>query len=68
MRKISLVICAIVLAPFLGLAHEGHGASDAFTITHYFVEPEHALYTWTFLMVLAAVSFYSVRKKYRRND
>jgi len=67
MRKTFLATCATVLVPFLGFAHEGHGSSDGFTISHYFVEPEHAIYTWTFLMVLAAISFYSARKKYRRN-
>lgn len=31
------------LIPFASFAHEGHGHTEGFTITHYFVEPEHAI-------------------------
>jgi len=32
-----------LLASISSFAHPGHGHSEGFTITHYFVEPEHAL-------------------------
>lgn len=43
MKKIALVSLFATLFPFLGFAHEGHGHTHGFTITHYFVEPEHLL-------------------------
>lgn len=43
MKKITLVSLSAFLVPFLGFAHEGHGHTHGFTITHYFVEPEHLL-------------------------
>jgi hydrogenase/urease accessory protein HupE len=43
MKKIGLILLLIALLPFAGLAHEGHGHTHGFTITHYFVEPEHLL-------------------------
>ena len=43
MKKIALLSLFATLFPFLGFAHEGHGHTHGFTITHYFVEPEHLL-------------------------
>jgi len=43
MKKIILISLLASLIPFLGFAHEGHGHTHGFTITHYFVEPEHLL-------------------------
>jgi len=43
MKKIAPVSLLAILFPFLGFAHEGHGHTHGFTITHYFVEPEHLL-------------------------
>jgi hypothetical protein len=64
MKKLSLVILASMLIPFIGFAHEGHGAADGFTITHYFVEPPHAIYTWSFLLVSCMlVSYYKLNRK-----
>lgn len=48
MKKV--LIAAGLLVPFIGFAHDGHGATDGFTITHYFVEPGHAIYTWSFIV------------------
>jgi len=48
MKKV--LIAASLLVPFISFAHEGHGETGAFTITHYFVEPEHAIYTWSFII------------------
>jgi hypothetical protein len=64
MKKSSIAVLAGILIPFIGFAHEGHGATDGFTITHYFVEPEHAIYTWSFLMAgFILISYYQLKKK-----
>jgi hypothetical protein len=64
MKKFLISAFAGIMIPFIGFAHEGHGATDGFTITHYFVEPEHAIYTWSFLMAgLILISYYQVKKK-----
>jgi hypothetical protein len=64
MKKFSIAALAIILFPFISFAHEGHGATDGFTITHYFVEPEHAIYTWSFLLAgFILISYYKMRKK-----
>ena len=39
------------------LAHDGHGEHSGFTITHYFAEPVHAVYT----LGLIVVGFFLVR-------
>lgn len=43
MKKV--LIAAAMLIPFISFAHDGHGEHGGFTITHYFVEPVHAVYT-----------------------
>jgi hypothetical protein len=64
MKKFFIVALTGVLIPFLGFAHEGHGATNGFTITHYFVEPEHAIFTWSCLMAsFILVSYYRLRRK-----
>ena len=50
MKKAGLITMLSALLPFVGLAHEGHGHTHGFTITHYFVEPVH------FIVVLAVAS------------
>jgi hydrogenase/urease accessory protein HupE len=42
-KKLTLTSLLASSVPFLGFAHEGHGHTHGFTITHYFVEPEHLL-------------------------
>ncbi|MBL7739180.1 MAG: hypothetical protein JNK14_08165 [Chitinophagaceae bacterium] len=40
MRKLlSLLLMLSAISPVW--AHEGHGHTEGFTITHYFTEPEH---------------------------
>jgi hypothetical protein len=64
MKKFSIAGLASLLTPFICLAHEGHGTSNGFTITHYFVEPEHAIYTWSFLVAsFFLISFYRLKKR-----
>lgn len=48
MKKI--LIAAGLMIPFISFAHDGHGVTSGFTITHYFVEPGHAIYTWSFVV------------------
>jgi hypothetical protein len=43
MKKIISLFLLTALLPVLGFAHEGHGHTNGFTITHYFVEPEHLI-------------------------
>lgn len=47
MKKV--LIAASMLVPFISFAHDGHGVTGGFSITHYFVEPDHAIYTWSFI-------------------
>jgi len=67
MTKSSIVMFGIVLMPLFGLAHPGHGSTDGYTITHYFVEPDHAIFTWSFLIAsFFLVSVYRLKKKRSR--
>lgn len=43
MKRSVLISLLAVLVPVLGFGHEGHGHTHEFTITHYFVEPEHLI-------------------------
>ena len=62
--KKFLTAFAVALIPFIGFAHEGHGATNGYTITHYFVEPEHAIYTWSFFMAsFILISYYRIKKR-----
>jgi hypothetical protein len=64
MKKILVATFAINLIPFISFGHEGHGSTDGFTLTHYFVEPEHAVYTWSLLVAIVLLtSYYKVRRK-----
>jgi hypothetical protein len=60
MKKI--LIAASLLAPFMSFAHDGHGITGGFTITHYFVEPGHAIYTWSFIVAGFVLAMYLRRK------
>lgn len=42
MKKIVSLLAVLFSATYT-FAHPGHGATDGYTITHYFVEPEHVL-------------------------
>lgn len=64
MKKFTLVAFAGSLLPLISLAHEGHGATDGFTITHYFVEPVHVLYTLGIVLAgVALTSYYRMKKR-----
>jgi hypothetical protein len=61
MKKITLLGLIASFLPFFSFAHEGHGHTHGFTITHYFVEPEHLI----LLLIATAggVLFFSSLKK-----
>jgi hydrogenase/urease accessory protein HupE len=52
---------AVLSAPFVALAHPGHGETEGFTITHYFTEPIHAVAT-----ILAVVGILALVTVLRR--
>lgn len=62
MKKTGLIILLSSLLPFAGLAHEGHGHTHGFTITHYFVEPEHLF----LLMAVVSAGILLFRRYYKR--
>ena len=60
MKKLVSLSFVSALIPLLGFAHEGHGHTNGFTITHYFVEPEHLV---VMLGVFAAGILYFGRRR-----
>lgn len=61
MKKV--LIAAALLFPFISFAHDGHGTTSGFTITHYFVELPHAVFTWSFIVVgFILISYFRERK------
>ena len=56
MKKIqwALHTSLMMLIPFAGMAHPGHGETEGYTITHYFTEPVHATVS---VILLAGVLF-----------
>ncbi|MGE5519761.1 MAG: hypothetical protein ACM3VS_07540 [Candidatus Dadabacteria bacterium] len=63
MKKSLLFLLLTLTAPFICLAHEGHGATEGFTLTHYFVEPQHAVFSWSFLLVSVILLLDTVRSR-----
>ncbi len=61
MRKF-LSLLLVMSASSSSFAHEGHGHTEGFTITHYFTEPEH------FIPLAAAIVVAIVMvRKWRRS-
>ena len=60
MRKLLSLSMALP-ATTVALAHEGHGHTHGFTITHYFTEYEHAI-----PLLLAVVAVILLVKRYRK--
>ncbi len=63
MKKSALLSFLMAGVPLLAMAHEGPGHTHGFTITHYFVEPEHL--ALVLLAVSAAVFFVRAYRKAR---
>ncbi|OYU94669.1 MAG: hypothetical protein CFE21_15440 [Bacteroidetes bacterium B1(2017)] len=70
MKKISTLVVSSVatLLPFLGMAHPGHGETEGFTITHYFVEPTHAVVLGAVLACGGIFYLYMRSKKQSENN
>jgi len=64
MKRTMIAALAIMLLPVFGWAHPGHGETGGYTIIHYFLEPEHALFAWSLVAIIAASVYiiYRVRK------
>lgn len=63
MRKIIAAFSFFILMiPFAGIAHPGHGETGGFTIIHYFAEPLH-IFAW--LSVLTAIAIF-IQFKYKQ--
>lgn len=45
----------LTMLPFITMAHPGHGNDDGFTIKHYFIQPEHIVFTLATLLLVAFV-------------
>ncbi len=60
--KILLFALAAFALPFSVFAHEGHGHTEGFTITHFFVESEHALYAWPLLLIIVFFMVYVIKR------
>jgi hypothetical protein len=70
MKKIiaSLSLLALFL-PLISLAHPGHGETDGYTITHYFVEPIHIVFSVGVLIaVVAFVRLLEKNKQQKENS
>ncbi len=68
MKKIAFAVLVIVLYPLIGSAHPGHGATDGYSIIHYFVEPVHAVFTYGSLFCAVAYIWYTRRQKQHKEN
>lgn len=66
MKHKTIIFIPMFMAYLTAHAHPGHGDSGGFTITHYFVEPEH-LFTGICLLALLVYITGNVLKWKQRN-
>ncbi len=67
MKKNIFCLCFILLCiPFISLAHPGHGETDGYTIIHYFVEPMHAVFTFS-ILIASVVYIGRLRRNKQQN-
>jgi hypothetical protein len=59
----AAAVLIVAILPLAVSAHPGHGETDGYTITHYFVEPAHAVVT-----VLAIAAALVLGRAVRRNS
>lgn len=65
MKKIIGTLSIISVAPFMAVAHPGHGGHEGgYTIIHYFIEPVHSIVTIS--VTVAAYLLYKQYKKTRK--
>ncbi|MCU7549144.1 hypothetical protein OCK74_08455 [Chitinophagaceae bacterium LB-8] len=64
--KITLaIILTLAFLPLIVLAHEGHGSTEGYTLTHYIFEPLHALIT---ILVSVLAIFIFMRRTRRARE
>jgi len=68
MKKIAFAAVVIAFAPLVGFAHPGHGSTDGYSIIHYFVEPVHAVITYSILLFAVIYIWYTRRQKQQNNN
>ncbi len=68
MKKFAFlfVLSFLLVVPFFSWAHPGHGETDGYSIIHYFVEPMHAVVSYSALIV-SFLYIRNMRKKARAN-
>lgn len=64
-KSIAFALTTLCSIPFIASAHPGHGDTDGFTITHYFVEPDHAVIT---LAIVGAMTYLLIRRRNARKE
>ncbi|MFN8244659.1 MAG: hypothetical protein U0X40_11450 [Ferruginibacter sp.] len=67
MRKIAVFLSLLATAPLSLFAHPGHGETDGFTITHYFVEPIHVV-ALVGVVSLAVITVKALNRKRQRKE
>lgn len=68
-KVISLTLSFFLLSmPLVSLAHPGHGETGGYTIIHYFIEPMHAVVTYSILFgTLAYIIYRRTNKQPKQN-
>lgn len=66
MKRITSFLCLLACSPLSLLAHPGHGETDGFTITHYFVEPVHVILFVAALSLTVVSAKYIIRKRQQK--
>ena len=65
MKKILFLLASVVPALF-AMAHPGHGTTEGYTITHYFVEPQH-VFPIVAVLAIGVLLFNRFRKQAVKN-
>ena len=66
MKQKPILFISILVAWATANAHPGHGDSGGFTITHYFVEPEHVFTGICLLALLVSVTGTLLNRKKKK--
>ena len=66
MKKTIAALLVTIIAPLFTYAHPGHGGTDGYSIIHYFVEPVHAVVTWSVLGI--AFLYIATRKRNQHSE
>lgn len=64
MKKVITALSLLLMVfPFIVWAHPGHGETEGFTITHYIVEPAHAIISIAIVTALVVYIRHLNRKR-----